>query len=230
MSSGKYVAYYRVSTDKQKRSGLGLDAQREAVQKHLDGGNWKLVGEFTETESGKRNSRPQLALALATARLHNATLIVAKLDRLARNTRFLLTLVEESGERGVVFCDLPKIPEGPVGKFIVSQMASVAELEAGLISQRTKAALRAARARGQVLGHPNPRIASEAKSGATASALVRQRTARRRVADVMPVIDAIRAEGAATLREIAAALNRRGIPAPRGGQWLEMQVSRVLRN
>jgi len=149
---GKFVAYYRVSTERQGRSGLGLDAQREAVSRHLDGGSWSLLGEFTEIESGRNNARPQLAAALAMCRLTGATLVIAKLGRLARNARFLLSIAEGTGSNGVVFCDLPTVPVGPVGKFLVTQMAAVAELEAGLISQRTTAALAMAKARGVALG------------------------------------------------------------------------------
>jgi DNA invertase Pin-like site-specific DNA recombinase len=228
MGSGKYVAYYRVSTDRQARSGLGLAAQKEAVKTYLDGGRWKLVGEFTERESGKRNDRPALAQALALCRIHNAALVVGKLDRLSRNTRFLLTLVEESGEKGVVFCDLPKVPEGPVGKFIISQMASVAELEAGLISQRTKAALAAAKARGTVLGRPNSDIASYAAAGSRAGLRARQHKAQKRANDLMPIIAAIQAEGITSLNGIAAALNEKGITTARGGEWSATQVQRLL--
>ena len=229
MKSGKYVAYYRVSTDKQKRSGLGLEAQQHSVRTYLGAGHGKLVGEFTEAESGKRNDRPALAQALAMCRLQNAALIVGKLDRLARNTHFLLTIVNESGDAGVVFCDLPSIPEGPTGKFLLTQMASVAELEAGLISQRTKAALQAAKARGQVLGCKNDNIASYASAGAQASASVRSRNAAKRAEDVQPIIRAIQSEGNTSLRAIAAALNDRGITTARGGEWTAVQVMRVLK-
>src|ERR1035437_6339889 len=156
MRRERFIAYFRVSTDRQGRSGLGLDAQRKAVADYLDDGAWELVGEYTEVESGKRADRPELARALESCRKQKATLIIAKLDRLARNARFLLTVVEGTGERGVVFCDLPTGPPGPVGKFLVTQMAAVAELEAGLISQRTRAALAAAKARGKRLGWANP--------------------------------------------------------------------------
>ena len=137
----RYVAYFRVPTERQGRSGLGLDAQREAVARHVASAGGAVAAEFQEIESGKRGDRPQLAAALAACRA-SATLLIAKLDRLARNARFLLGVVEGSGEGGVVFCDLPTVPPGPVGKFLVTQMAAVAELEAGLISQRTRAALR----------------------------------------------------------------------------------------
>jgi DNA invertase Pin-like site-specific DNA recombinase len=152
----RFVSYLRVSTDGQGRSGLGLEAQRQAVAAHVAQAGGEVVAEFREVESGKRADRPQLAAALASCRTRRAVLIIAKLDRLARNARFLLSVVEGSGEAGVVFCDLPTVPAGPVGKFLVTQMAAVAELEAGLISQRTRAALAVVKARGVRLGNPSP--------------------------------------------------------------------------
>jgi len=225
---GKYVAYYRVSTDKQKRTGLGLGAQEEVVRNYLNGGKWKLVATFTEAESGKRSDRPELRKALALCRVHAATLIVAKLDRLSRNAQFLKTVVKESGDAGVVFCDLPKT-EGPTGKFLIGMMAEVAELEAGLISQRTKAALKVAKKNGKVLGRPNSDIAKYAQGGAKASAAVRRAKAGHRAADILPVIEAIRAEGNTSLRQIAAALNERGITTARSAEWSPVQVMRVLK-
>jgi DNA invertase Pin-like site-specific DNA recombinase len=128
----RFVSYLRVSTESQGRSGLGLEAQRQAVAAHVSQAGGEVVAEFREVESGKRADRPQLAAALASCRTRRAVLVIAKLDRLARNARFLLSVVEGSGEAGVVFCDLPTVPAGPVGKFLVTQMAAVAELEAGL--------------------------------------------------------------------------------------------------
>ena len=125
---GRFVSYLRVSTDRQGKSGLGLDAQKEAVAKHLNGGSWTQIDEFVEVESGKDNDRPELAKALARCKLTGATLIVAKLDRLSRNQSFLMNVYEGTGDGGVVFCDLPTIPPGPVGKSLVQQMAAVAEL------------------------------------------------------------------------------------------------------
>src|SRR5690349_10952235 len=165
---GKFVSYYRVSTDKQGKSGLGLDAQKAAVSDRLNGGRWQIVGEFIEVESGKRASRPELDAAIAACKKQKATLIVAKLDRLSRNVSFLLKLIESGLE--VFFADLPEL-NGAMGKFVLITMANVAELEAGLISERTKAALKAAKARGVKLGRHGaevlaPRYRQEARDRA----------------------------------------------------------------
>jgi DNA invertase Pin-like site-specific DNA recombinase len=149
MTAGRrFVDYYRVSTQQQGRSGLGLAAQQEAVQRHLAAVAGDLVDAFEEVETGKLNSRLALAQALAACRAMHGTLIIAKLDRLARNAAFLLSVVEGSGQGGVVFCDLPQVPPGSSGKFVIAIMAAVAELEAGLISERTQVALAQAKARG----------------------------------------------------------------------------------
>jgi DNA invertase Pin-like site-specific DNA recombinase len=223
------VAYYRVSTDQQGRSGLGLEAQREAVARYVVGAGGRLVAEYQEVESGKRSDRPQLRAALAACRARRAALVVAKLDRLARNTRFLLSVAEGTGEHGVVFCDLPQIPPGAMGKFFVTLMAAVAELEAGLISQRTKAALEAAKARGIKLGGRRERRGDLAVATVLGHAAQSAR-ARAYAADVLPYIDAARQAGALSLREIAAALVARGIKTPSGGErWQAEQVRAVLR-
>jgi len=223
MAEGRFVAYYRVSTAQQGRSGLGLDAQREAVRAFLNGGAWTLAAEFVEVESGKANDRPQLAAALAECRLTGATLVVAKLDRLARNARFLLDVVEGAGAAGVVFCDLPSIPAGPVGRFMLTQMAAVAELEAGLISQRTKAALAAAKDRGVTLGgwRGGPKV--DAAAGRAAL----QDRADAFAARVRPMAAELRDRGL-SLREIAAELTTRGVRTARGGQWTAAAVRSVL--
>ena len=225
---GSFVAYLRVSTDQQGRSGLGLEAQRASVGDYVTRQGGRIVAEMVEVESGKRNERPQLKAALAACRTRRAILIVAKLDRLARNARFLLDVVEGAGEGGVVFCDLPEIPPGPVGKFLVSQMAAVAELEAGLISQRTRAALAAAKARGKRLGGPRLKAGTRDAAEVAREAHVAQAEAYRE--DLRPyVADAI-AAGANSLGKIGKALQARGVRAPNGGEaWHTGQVFRLLR-
>ena len=228
-SISRFIAYYRVSTDQQGRSGLGLDAQKAAVANHLASNpSCHLAAEFEEVESGKRNDRPQLAAALAACRAHRATLVIATLDRLSRNARFLLSIVEGTGEGGVVFCDLPTVPAGPVGKFLITQMAAVAELEAGLISQRTKAALVQAKARGVKLG--NPQLRAGTADSARAAAAASSAQARQRAADVLPFITQAQKAGATTLQAIANAMQARGIPTPGGrGDWHPATVQRLLR-
>jgi DNA invertase Pin-like site-specific DNA recombinase len=211
---GKYVAYYRVSTNKQGIDGYGIDAQRAAVRDRLDGGHWKLVASFTEVESGRRKSRPELIKALAACKRYGAKLIVAKLDRLARNARFLLTLIDSGVE--VLFCDLPAIP-GAMGRFVVTQMAAVAELEAGLVSERTKAGLAAAKRRGVKLGTYG-RVLADAN----------RKAALDRDAEIAPTLHDLKERGL-SLRAIAKHLTRRKVAAPRGGRWSPATVMRVLR-
>lgn len=212
-----FVAYYRVSTVGQGRSGLGLDAQQEAVTRYLDQAQGRLVESYTETESGKRSDRPQLAAALDRCRREKATLVIAKLDRLARNTRFLLGIIES--RVNTVFCDMPQIPDGAAGKFMLTQFAAIAELEAGLISERTKAALKAARARGQQLG--NPRLGElNDRHRTRADAFARE---------MAPVVAALRAEGFATLEALCGELNRRRVPTSRGGRWHLPTVHRLVK-
>jgi DNA invertase Pin-like site-specific DNA recombinase len=223
----QFVAYYRVSTDRQGKSGLGLQAQRNAVAQYVAGAGGVVAAEFEEVESGKRNDRPQLAAALAACRARRAALVIAKLDRLSRNARFLLHVVEGTGEAGVVFCDLPSVPPGPVGKFLLTQMAAVAELEAGLISQRTRAALAAVKARGTKLG--NPQLRAGTPDQARVASAAKSRLARARAVDVLPYIEAARSAGACTLAEFAKALTNRGVPTPAGKPaWRPEQVRRVL--
>jgi DNA invertase Pin-like site-specific DNA recombinase len=223
MAQGEFVAYYRVSTERQGKSGLGLEAQKEAVLSYLNGGHWKMIDEFVEVESGTRkgNHRPALALALALCRIHNATLIIAKLDRLSRNVNFISNLMEAGVEFTAV--DFPQ-----ANRLTIHILAAVAEHEAVMISQRTKAALAAAKARGVVLGGDRGNIASESTKGNKASAAYRQAKARKRANDLKPVIHAIQSEGAESLRQIAAVLNARGIPAARGGMWQARQVQIIL--
>src|SRR6195256_4290258 len=171
MATGGFIAYYRVSTARQGASGLGLEAQRAAVASYLNGGEWHIQAEFTEVESGRRVDRPQLDRALAAARVHRAPLVVAKVDRLTRSVGFLSRLLEAGVE--VRFADLPTI-EGPTGRFMLQQMAAVAELEAGLISTRTKAALAAAKARGKKLrGNRGVKLSPQAREAGRAELVKR---------------------------------------------------------
>lgn len=221
---GKFVAYFRVSTGKQGRSGLGLEAQRAAVKAYLNGGDWQIIAEETEVESGKRSDRPALERALATARLHRAALVVSKVDRLTRSVAFLSRLLEAGVD--VRFADLPAI-EGATGRFLLQQMVAVAELEAGMISARTKAALAAAKKRGVKLG--GDRGGRATLKACKAGAAVVQRVADQRASDVAPIIAELQASGATSLRAIAAGLNDRGIPTARGnGSWSAVQVQRAI--
>ena len=223
-NSGKFVAYYRVSTGRQGKSGLGLEAQRAAVAAYLNGGDWQIVDEHTEVESGKRSDRPALEKALAAARLHRASVVVSKVDRLTRSVAFLSRLLEAGVD--VRFADLPQI-EGATGRFLLQQMVAVAELEAGMISARTKAALAQARKRGVKLGG-NRGVKPTAKMRALSTAALRER-ANARAADIAPTVKALQAAGATSLRAIAAGLNAQGIPTARGqGNWSAVQVARVL--
>ncbi len=221
MAQGRFVAYYRVSTARQGRSGLGLEAQQEAVRSYLNGGNWQLVAEVVEVESGKRNDRPKLAEALRLCRLHKATLIIAKLDRLARNVAFVSTLMESGVEFTAV--DFPQ-----ANRLTVHILAAVAEHEARMISDRTKAALQAAKARGKVLGRRAGEGNVMTDSMREKAAAVVKAKADDRAALLADTLAEIQAGGAVSLREIAAALNDRAIPTARGGQWSAVQVQRVL--
>ena len=223
-SNGKFIAYYRVSTKRQGKSGLGLEAQRQAVETYLNGGDWQIVGEFVEVETGKRSDRPELDKALAAARLHRAALVVSTVDRLTRRVSFLSKLLDANVD--VRFADLPQI-EGATGRFLLQQMVAVAELEAGMISKRTKEALAAAKKRGVKLGGDRG-FRPSAKVRAKALAKIEERVAER-AADIEPAIRELQASGAQSLRAIAAGLTERGIETARGERsWSPTQVARVL--
>jgi DNA invertase Pin-like site-specific DNA recombinase len=212
---GKFIAYFRVSTDKQGKSGLGLEAQRKAVLDYLDGGRWSLVQEFVEIESGKHNERPQLTAALAACKKHRAKLVIAKLDRLSRNLAFIAALMESGVE--FVAVDNPHAT-----KLTVHILAAVAEHEREMISERTKAALRAAKARGTRLG--NPQLAKAAKRGTAAV----KSNAKQFAANVLPIIEEIERAGFTSHNAIAAKLNERNVRTARGGTWTHVQVGAIL--
>lgn len=215
------VALYRVSTDRQGKSGLGLEAQREAVQRFLTD-EWELVEEVAEVASGRRQERPGLDRAISLCRAHNATLVIARLCRLSRDPHFLLGL-ERAGVEFLAV-DMPGANE-----FTIGVMALVAREEIRLCSTRTREALAARRARGLPLGGNNPRIGIEAMKGAAASASVRRLKADVRACDLMPIVADLRAEGAATLEAIAGGLNTRGVRTARGGSWSRQSVRDLLR-
>jgi DNA invertase Pin-like site-specific DNA recombinase len=221
----------RVSTDKQGRSGLGLEAQQTAIMAYLRPGDRLLEPPYVEVESGKRWDRPKLEEAMERCRKTGAILLVAKLDRLSRNVPFLRGLIDSGID--VAFCDLPHIPAGAMGRFLLTQMASVAELEAGLVSERTKAALKAAKERGVKLGGDRghrPLTQEHAKAGAALAAEARRRTADHHAHSLTVAIADVRAEagGSASLRTIAAGLRGRGLRTPQGGAWTATAVRRVL--
>jgi DNA invertase Pin-like site-specific DNA recombinase len=219
MAEGKFVSYLRVSTARQGRSGLGLEAQRKAVEDYLNGGNWKLVKEFVEVESGKKAEHPQLRKAFQLCRLIGAKLIIAKLDRLSRDAHFLLGLEKEGVEFMAV--DTPY-----ANRLTVGIMALMAEDEGRKISERTKAALAAAKRRGVKLGGFRGHVFT-AKEHTLAAEGRRAKTVTR-AADVMPIVKELQAAGCESLRAIAEGLDERGIPAARGGKWSATQVMRLL--
>jgi DNA invertase Pin-like site-specific DNA recombinase len=216
----RYIAYYRVSTDKQGQSGLGLDAQRTAVQAYLAQGAWTLQAEFTEVESGRRADRPVLARALAACRGQGAILVIAKLDRLARNVAFISNLMDSGVE--FVAVDFPQANR-------LTLHILVAEHERDMISARTKAALTAAKARGVELGGSAPLTEEQRAAGRAVAKTIKAAKAAARAADLLPVINEIRAEGVTSATGIAKVLNARGVPPPSGrGAWQNVTVQRVL--
>jgi DNA invertase Pin-like site-specific DNA recombinase len=218
---GRFVSYLRVSTTRQGASGLGLEAQREAVAQHLNGGNWKLLAEFVEVESGKKTNRAQLHAALERCTLTGATLLVAKMDRLSRNLHFL-TGLQRSGVKFVAV-DNPQAND-----LTVHILAAVAEAEGKAISARTKAALAASKARRKANGLPSlggwrggPMV-----DNAAGRAAIRAR-ADEFAARLRPMVSDMRGKGL-SLRQIAAVLAEQGIQTSRGGAWSAMAVSAIL--
>lgn len=219
--ASKIVSYLRVSTKDQGASGLGLEAQRAAVAAYASATGATVVEEVREVESGRKTDRPQLAAALRLCRVHGATLCVAKFDRLSRNVVDLLTL-RDSGVP-VVAADRPN-----AGNLEVGMLALFAENEAAAISQRTREALAAAKARGVKLGRPeNLTDDARAKGRAVAAERIATKTDQR-TADLLPLIAEIRDAGITSARGIARELDARNVPTARGGKWTAVQVGALL--
>lgn len=208
--NGKFIAYYRVSTARQGESGLGLEAQRQAVTTFLNGGRWTVLGEYVEIESGKNSNRPQLAAAIAAAKKAKATLVVSKIDRISRDIHFVSGLMKT----GVSFVSADR-PDAD--SFMIHFEAILAEREAKKVSERTKAALAAAKARGTVLGRNGAKLAAANKA-----------TADKFAADLKPIVSNMIAAGLSRA-DIAAALNRRQIPTARGGRWHVTTVQNLVK-
>jgi len=214
----QFVAYYRVSTQKQGRSGLGLAAQKDAVARHLKTTSGKLIASFQEIESGTKSDDERLELheALALAKKSKATLLIAKLDRLTRDPEFLFKL-QNSGQP-FVCCDMPE-----ADKFTVGIMAVMAQKERDDLSRRTKAALDALKAKGVKLGGPN---INEARKKAIKVIVAKK---KERASKVIGIIDELKNKAhVKTLAGLAECLNLRGIPTPRNGKWTATSVSRAM--
>lgn len=218
----KVVHYFRVSTASQGRSGLGLEAQRAAVAQFCSTRGCEVLAEFTEVESGKRNDRPELAKAMHRAKVTGATLVIAKLDRLSRNAAFLLQL-QDSGVRFQA-ADMPDASNLTVGI-----LALVAQQEREAISARTKAALAAAKARGQRLGNPNgaaPLLKAAKGNGAAVRAI--KAGADSQAANLLPIVRDLQAKGVSSLPRLAQALNDLRMETARGGKWHPSSVKNLL--
>ncbi|WP_338466365.1 recombinase family protein [Novosphingobium sp. ZN18A2] len=218
----RVTAYYRVSTEGQGRSGLGLEAQRQSVRSLCASRGWDIVSEFTEVESGKRGDRPQLQAALDHARLTGAKLVVAKLDRLSRDAAFTLKL-RNSG------VDFTCADNPDVNRLTIGLLAVINEDERERISERTKAALAAAKARGQRLGNPNGAAAlRRAGKGNAASVAAIKGNADAFAEGLRDTVGRIRAEGTTSLAGIASELNARHMKTARGGKWHASSVRNLL--
>lgn len=217
------VAYYRVSTAKQGQSGLGLKAQQQAVLALCQSRGWEVIAERTEVETGKTGDRPELAAAIHQVKVTGAILMVAKLDRLSRSVAFLSAL-QESGAKFIA-ADMPEANE-----LTVHIMAAVAQAERQAISERTKEALRAAKAAGRKLGNPNGAKALRRARKGNRAAIVRvKEEADAYARDLAPIIADVRAGGATSLGAIAAELNARHIQTRRGGKWHPSSVRNLLK-
>lgn len=212
MADGNFVAYYRTST---RTQDLGIEAQKAAVVSWLNGGKHQVIGEFEEHESGKNDERKQLQAAIALCKKRKATLVIAKMDRLSRDLAFIANLMKSGVE--FVACDNPH-----ANKLTIHILAAVAEHERDMIGKRTSEALQALKRSGKRLGSP------EIEKAQAKSREIRTAKADQFAANVLPIIEKIKAGGATSLRAIANELNERHIRTPRGSKWSAKQVQLVL--
>ena len=211
----KFVGYFRVSSGKQQKSGLGLEAQKAAVNAYINDG--ELIAEFTEVETGKNNDRPKLKKAITLAKKTKSTLIIAKLDRLSRNLAFIANILD--GNIEFVCADMPN-----ANKMMLQMMAVIAEFEAKQISERTIAALQAAKARGTLLGNRTNWKEAQALGHQSNIKLAAEHAAK-----ILPVIRDLARKDAGSLHRIADELNARNIPTRRNGLWTGTAVRHIIR-
>ena len=212
---GNFVAYYRVSTNSQGQSGLGLDAQKAAVHAYIGSVGGALVAEYQEVESGSINERMELNAALRHCRTQKAMLVIAKLDRLARSVHFISQLLESGVE--FVAADMPH-----ANRLTVHIIAAVAEYEREVIAQRTKASLAAAKARGVRLGNPN--LAQQSQLGTEKARLMADAHARK----IIPIIETLKSRGVTSYSGLASTLEDQGIKTRRGGRWTATAVRNLI--
>lgn len=222
MANGKFIGYVRVSTDKQGKSGLGIEAQRREIRDYLNGGSWELIQEYVEVESGKLNERQELQKALNHCKVTGATLVIAKLDRLSRDSHFIGSVMKSGIE--FVAVDMPT-----ANKFTVHIYAALAEQEREMISQRTKAALLSAKQRGTVLGNPKNLNKEASAKGRVLGVKAIQEKANSFASETIPIVRNYVAQGM-SLNQIARELNKTNILTARGktGSWTPTAVRNLM--